>query len=72
MRPVTSVRLPDDLKTKVDAISKRRGQSFSAFIVEAVDAFVRDEVMFDRMENSIRQGIVRALDDERKRTTGGV
>lgn len=70
MKQATSVRLPDDLKAKVDAVSKKRCISFSAFIVEIVQEHFNEKVSFDRMDRVIRESVAKAFDDERKRHSG--
>ena len=40
---ILSIKLPEPLRVKLDSASKERGESRSALVREAIEAFIKDE-----------------------------
>jgi len=42
MKPITGIRLPDDIQTRLDVLAKRTGRTKSFYVREAIDRYLED------------------------------
>ena len=42
MKPITGVRLPDDIQTRLDVLAKRTGRTKSFYVREAINRCLED------------------------------
>lgn len=59
MKPITGIRLPDDIQTRLDALAKRTGRTKSFYVREAIDRYLEDMedvYMADTVLQRIRNG----------------
>ena len=59
MKPITGIRLPDDIQTRLDVLAKRTGRTKSFYVREAIDRYLEDMedvYMADTVLQRIRNG----------------
>jgi len=59
MKPITGIRLPDDIQTRLDVLAKRTGRTKSFYVREAIDRYLEDMedvYMADTVLQRIRDG----------------
>lgn len=59
MKPITGIRLSDDIQTRLDILAKRTGRTKSFYVREAIDRYledIEDAYMADTVLQRIRNG----------------
>ena len=59
MKPITGIRLSDDIQTRLDILAKRTGRTKSFYVREAIDRYLEDMedvYMADTVLQRIRNG----------------
>ncbi len=62
-----SVRLPDDLDSRLVAFAKMKGKTLSKVAVDALEAHLDNEVMLSKIEGAVRNGLREVWDAFRKK-----
>ncbi len=59
MKPITGIRLPDDIQERLDTLAKKTGRTKSFYVREAIDRYLEDMedvYMAETVLHQIRNG----------------
>ncbi len=62
-----SVRLPDELDSRLIAFAKMKGRTLSEVTVDALERHLDNEVMLSKIEAAVRNGLREVFDAIRKK-----